>query len=53
MLTLLEQAKADQEDWQRVGVIESWGAPEFSTPGYLGYDADQVRTAIRQAEQTS
>jgi predicted acylesterase/phospholipase RssA len=49
---LLKQAANDQQQELRVGVIEGWGAPEFSTTGFLGYDADQIRTAIRQAEQT-
>jgi hypothetical protein len=48
---LLKQAANDQQQELRVGVIEGWGAPEFSTTGFLGYDADQVRTAIEQAEQ--
>jgi hypothetical protein len=49
----LQYAVDDQQKERRVGVIEGWGAPDFSTTGYLGYDVDQVRTAIRQAEQTS
>jgi predicted acylesterase/phospholipase RssA len=42
-------ASADQDLEARVGVIESWGAPDFDTTGWLGYDRDQIKTAIMEA----
>jgi predicted acylesterase/phospholipase RssA len=40
--------EADEDVSQRVGVVESWGEPQFTEPaGLLGYDLGQIRSELR------
>jgi predicted acylesterase/phospholipase RssA len=42
---LLANAALDRK--QRVGVIESWGAPQFAPAGLFGYDANQISAVLK------
>ncbi|MEO8017037.1 MAG: patatin-like phospholipase family protein [Pseudomonadota bacterium] len=42
---------ADGDKLARVGVIESWGAPNFSSVGLFSYDASQIKIAIRASAE--
>jgi predicted acylesterase/phospholipase RssA len=46
---LVSSAQRDHDEQERVGVIESWGAPEFGEPGLFRYDADQIKYALRHS----
>ncbi|HEV7606739.1 MAG TPA: patatin-like phospholipase family protein [Steroidobacteraceae bacterium] len=49
VLDLLDAAEKDKD--LRVGVIESWGAPNFTSVGLFSYDASAIKAVIRTSAE--